>query len=81
MCACVCEIYCRSQWQRGLRRGSAAARLLGLRVQIPPGGHGRLSLVRVVCCQVEVSATGRSIVQRRNTDCGVSLCVIMKPQE
>ena len=28
---------CRSQWPRGLRRGSAAARLLGLRVRIPPG--------------------------------------------
>jgi hypothetical protein len=29
-----------------------------------------------VCCQVEVSATGRSLVQRSPTDCGVSLCVI-----
>jgi len=28
---------CRSQWPRGLRRVSAAARLLGLWVQIPPG--------------------------------------------
>jgi hypothetical protein len=28
---------CRSQWPRGLRRGSAAASLLGLRVRIPPG--------------------------------------------
>ena len=28
---------CRSQWPRGLRRGSAAARFLGLRVRIPPG--------------------------------------------
>ena len=27
----------RSQWQRGLRRGSAAARLLRLWVRIPPG--------------------------------------------
>jgi hypothetical protein len=27
---------CRSQWPRGLRRWSAAARLLGLRVRIPP---------------------------------------------
>ena len=30
----------------------------------------------VVCCQVEVSATGRSLVQRSPIDCGVSLCVI-----
>ena len=28
---------CRSQWPLGLRRGSAAARLLGLRVRVPPG--------------------------------------------
>jgi hypothetical protein len=40
------------------------------------GGHGCLSLVSVVCCQVEVSATGRSPVQRSPTDCGVCLCVI-----
>jgi hypothetical protein len=38
-------IICRSQWPRGLRRGSAAARLLGLRVRIPPGA--RMS----VCCE------------------------------
>jgi hypothetical protein len=39
-------------------------------------GHGCLSVVSVVCCLVEVSATGRSLVQRSPTDCGVSLCVI-----
>jgi hypothetical protein len=34
-----------------------------------------------VCCQVEVSATGWSLVQRSPTDCGVSkVCVIMKPR-
>jgi hypothetical protein len=27
----------RSQWPRGLTRGSATARFLGLRVRIPPG--------------------------------------------
>jgi hypothetical protein len=50
----------------------------GLRVRIPPveEGHGCLFLVSVVCCQVEVPATGRSLVQRSPTDCGVSLCVI-----
>ena len=40
---------------RGLRRRSAAARLLRLWVRIPMG-HGYLSVVSVVCCQVEVSA-------------------------
>jgi hypothetical protein len=28
------------------------------------------------CCQVESSATGRSLFQRNPTDCGVSFCVI-----
>jgi hypothetical protein len=37
-------------------------------------GHGCLSVVSVVCCQVEVSATGRSLVQRSLTECGVSEC-------
>ena len=39
---------CQSQWWRGLRRRSAAARLLGLWGRIPPGGHGSLSLASVV---------------------------------
>ena len=30
-------------------------------------GHGYLCLVSVVCCQVDVSATGRSLVQGRPT--------------
>jgi hypothetical protein len=29
-----------------------------------------------LCCQVEVSATGRSLVQRSPTYCGVGLSVI-----
>jgi hypothetical protein len=39
-------------------------------------GNGCLSVVNVVYCQVEVPATGRSLVQRSPIDCGVSLCVI-----
>jgi len=46
-----------SQWPRGLRRRSTAARPLRSGVRIPPGGHGCLSVVSVVYCQVEVSAT------------------------
>ena len=51
---------CRSQWPRGLRRRSSAARLLRLWVRIPPGAwmFVYLSVVSVVCCQVEVSARG-----------------------
>jgi len=64
----------RSRWPRGLRRGSGALRLLALWVRIPPGGWMCVSLVSVVCCQVEVSATGWSLVQRRPTECGVSEC-------
>jgi len=40
-----------------------------------PQGHGRRSVVSVVCCQIEVSATSWSLVQRSPTDCGASLCV------
>jgi hypothetical protein len=58
----------RSQWPCGLRRGSTAARLLGLWVRMPP----RSWIVSVVCCQVEVSASGWSLVQSSPTDCGVS---------
>jgi len=40
------------------------------------GGHGCLSVVSVVCCQVEVevSASGCLLTQRSATDCGVSEC-------
>jgi len=37
-------------------------------------GHGYLSLVSVVCCQVQVSVTSWSLVQRSLTECGVSEC-------
>jgi hypothetical protein len=60
---------CRFQWLRGLRRRSTAARLLRSWVRMC-----------VVCCQVEVSATSWSLVQRSPTDCGASLCVIKKPR-
>jgi hypothetical protein len=42
--------------------------------------HGCLSLVSVVYCQVQVSATGWSLIQRLPTGCSVSLCVIYKPR-
>jgi hypothetical protein len=40
-----------------------------------------LSVMCVVCCQVEVSATSWSLVQRSPTECGASLCGIKKPRE
>jgi hypothetical protein len=65
-------IICSLQWSCGLRSGSAAASLPGLRVRIPTGAG--MSIVGVVCCQIGVSATGRSLVQRSPTDCSVSNC-------
>jgi len=35
-------------------------------------GNGCLSLMNVVCWQVEVSASGQSLIQRGPTECGVS---------
>jgi hypothetical protein len=39
-----------------------------------PGGHGCLSVVTVVCCQVQVYVTGWSLVHRSRTECSVSQC-------
>jgi len=44
--------------------------LAGIVVSNPAGCVDVLSLVRVMCCQVEVSATRRSLVQS-STECGV----------
>jgi len=40
----------------------------------PARGMDVLSPVDVVCCQVEASASGRSLVQMTPTECGVSAC-------
>jgi hypothetical protein len=61
---------------RGLRRRSAAARLLGLWVRIPPGAWMFVHCEFVVCFQVGASATSWSLVQRSPTDCGASLYVV-----
>ena len=37
-------------------------------------GRMAVCLVNVVCCQVEVAASGRSLIQRTATECGVSEC-------
>jgi hypothetical protein len=57
----------------GLRCGFTSARFLRLWVRIQ-WAVGCLSLVSDVCCQVKVSATGRSLIQRNPTKCGVSDC-------
>jgi hypothetical protein len=47
-------------------------------------GHGCLSFVSVVCCQVQVSASGSATVQRSPVGCHVSECyheasTVMRP--
>jgi len=61
----------------GLRRGPTVARLLELRVRILPW-HGCVSVVNDVCCQVEFSETGRSLVQN-STECVMLLNKIEDP--
>ena len=51
----------RPQWPRGLRRRSAASRLLRLWVRIPPAQW--MFVVSIGCCRVEVSVTCWSLVQ------------------
>ena len=46
--------------------------LIGIVDSNPERGHGGWSLVSVVCCQVEVPASGSSLVQRSSTECSVS---------
>ena len=45
------------------------ARVCGIAGSNPAGED--VSLVSVVCCQIEVFATGRSLLQRNPTDCDV----------
>jgi hypothetical protein len=57
------------QWPCGLRRGSVAVCVLGLWSH---QGYGCLSLVSVVCCEVEVSVLGWSLIQRSRIECSMS---------
>jgi hypothetical protein len=52
--------------------GAKAARFLGLWVRIP-----LIACLSVVCSQVEVPATARSLVQRVPTE-GVNVCVCVR---
>jgi hypothetical protein len=47
--------------------------MLVLWVRMPAGGNGYVFGI-VVCCRVEVSVFGRSLVQRSPTECGVIEC-------
>ena len=58
-----------TQWPRGLRPRPMAARLLGLRVWIPPEVRMFFSCECCELLQVETSATGWSLVQGIPTEC------------
>ena len=60
----------RFRWPRGLRL--PACWDCGFESRL---GNGCLSVVSVVCCQAEVSATDRPPVQGRHTLCDVYVCV------
>ena len=62
---CIFVLYCRSQWPRGLRRRSSAARLLRLWVRIPPGAW------MSVCCECCV-LSGRGLCDELITRPGES---------
>ena len=53
----------RSEWPCGLCRGSTAACFLGIPIRIPQGAGMSMSFECCVCCQLNISATGRSLVQ------------------
>ena len=52
------RVGCRSKWPRGLKRQSAATRLLELRVRIPLWSWISISCECCVFCQVEFSLRG-----------------------
>ena len=65
----ACDHYIRlSRWPRCLRRRSAAARLLGLRVRIPARAWISVSY------ECNVFSEGRYPVQKSPIECGVSEC-------
>jgi len=66
---------------RSLTRRSVAARLLEFRVQTPPAAWMSVSCECCVCCQVKVSAKGRSLVQTEVLTSLLCLSAISKPQQ
>ena len=48
--------------------------LVGITGSNPAEGLRYLFIVNVLCCEVEVSASGWSLVQKSLAECGVSEC-------
>ena len=76
---CLCCVCCTVR-TKSKKPGQSVQRSMDKVQKKSRWGHGCLSLVSVVCYQVKVSATGRSLVQRSPTNCSGSLCVIYKPR-
>jgi hypothetical protein len=76
---CIYRLDSRSQRPRGLTCASAAARLLGCEFE-SRRGNGCPSLASVVCCQVEGTASGWSLIQRCPIECSAA-SVIVKPRQ
>ena len=80
VCVCVCVCVCQVQWYI-LRSQGRAVYVVGLRPLAccycgfePCRDHWCLSLLCVVCCQVEICVSGWSLDQRSPTECVVSEC-------
>jgi len=73
----VLHVICQSQWPRGLRRGYAAARLLGLRVRIPTGVW---MLVCCECCVLSARGLCHELITRPEESYGL-WCVVVRDLE
>jgi hypothetical protein len=62
---------CQPQWPCRLWRASVTPLLISFKF-VYPHLQGYLSLLNVVCCQMEVPGSGRSLVQRSLTECNVA---------
>ena len=69
----IMSLCSQSQWPRRQKRGSEADRLLDCGFEFC-WRQGSISPVSVVCCHVEVCASGLSFVRRSPTERGVSEC-------
>jgi hypothetical protein len=66
--------FCSLRWPRGLRDRTAAPRLLGLWVRIPPRAWMSLCCECSINCQVGLCVKGRSLARMSPIECGVSEC-------
>jgi hypothetical protein len=74
------DISGRSEWPRGLRRGSTAARLLRLHVRIPPGAW--MSVLHVLCVWSDRGLCVGLVIRPEGVLSSVAcLSVVVKPRQ